>query len=39
MIEDQNLAPYDFVFEWIKQCGDDKAVANIPDEVFFHQLP
>jgi hypothetical protein len=31
IIEDSNLEPYNFVFEWIKQCGDERGVANLPE--------
>lgn len=35
IIEDSNLEPYRFIFEWVKQCGEKKGVANLPEVSLF----
>lgn len=34
IIEDSNIAPWNFVLEWIKQCGEERGVANLPEVSF-----
>lgn len=31
IIRDSNLAPWKFVLEWIKSCGEERGVANVPE--------
>lgn len=33
IIEDSNLAPYNFIFNWIKQCAEERTVANVPEVI------